>query len=39
LTNLDRGMVSAQINHKGIVNSVQLDYHYGQDYICVTCIN
>ena len=39
LTNLDRGMVSAQINHKGIVNSVHLDYHYGQDYICVTCIN
>ena len=39
LTNLDRGMVSAQINHKGIVNSVQLDYHYGQDYICVSCIN
>ena len=39
LTNLDRGMVPAQINHKGITSSVQLDYHYGQDYICVTCIN
>ena len=39
LTNLDRGMVTAQINHKGITSSVQLDYHYGQDYICVTCIN
>ncbi len=39
LSNLDRGMVSAQINHKGMVHSVQLDYHYGQDYICVTCIN
>jgi phosphopantetheinyl transferase len=39
LTNLDKGMVSAQINHNGIVNSVHLDYHYGQDYICVTCIN
>ena len=39
LTNLDRGMVPAQINHKGIISSVQLDYHFGQDYICVTCIN
>ena len=39
LTNLDRGMMPAQINHKGITSSVQLDYHYGQDYICVTCIN
>ena len=39
LTNLDRGMVPAQINNKGITSSVQLDYHYGQDYICVTCIN
>ncbi|MEY4334699.1 MAG: hypothetical protein RLZZ196_3449 [Bacteroidota bacterium] len=39
LTNLDRGMVPAQIDHKGITSSVQLDYHYGQDYICVTCIN
>jgi phosphopantetheinyl transferase len=39
LTNLDRGLVSAQINHKGIISSVQLDYHFGQDYICVTCIN
>lgn len=39
LTNLDRGMVSAEISHKGIISSVQLDYHFGQDYICVTCIN
>ena len=39
LTNLDRGMVPAEITHKGIISSVQLDYHYGQDYICVTCIN
>jgi phosphopantetheinyl transferase len=39
LTNLDRGLVNAQINHKGIISTVQLDYHYGQDYICVTCIN
>jgi len=39
LTNLDRGVVSAEITHKGITSSVQLDYHFGQDYICVTCIN
>ncbi len=39
LTNLDRGLVSAEITHKGIISSVQLDYHFGQDYICVTCIN
>ncbi len=39
LTNLDRGLVNAQINYKGIISAVQLDYHYGQDYICVTCIN
>ncbi len=39
LTNLDRGIVSAEIIHKGIINSVQLDYHFGQDYICVTCTN
>ena len=39
LTNLDRGMVSAEISHKGITTSVQLDYHFGKDYVCVTCIN
>ena len=39
MTNLDRGLVSAEITHKGIISSVQLDYHFGQDYICVTCIN
>ena len=39
LTNLDRGLVSAEITHKGIISSVQLDYHFGQDYICVTCIS
>jgi len=39
LTNLDRGLVPAEITHKGIISSVQLDYHFGQDYICVTCIN
>ncbi|MFM1929715.1 MAG: hypothetical protein RL387_1043 [Bacteroidota bacterium] len=39
LTNLDRGVVSAEISHKGITSSVQLDYHFGSDYICVTCVN
>jgi phosphopantetheinyl transferase len=39
MTNLDRGIVSAEITHKGIISSVQLDYHFGQDYICVTCIS
>jgi len=39
LTNLDRGVVSAEISHKGITSSVQLDYHFGADYICVTCIS
>jgi phosphopantetheinyl transferase len=38
LTNLDRGMVTAQISHKGIICNVQLDYHFGEDYVCVTCI-
>jgi phosphopantetheinyl transferase len=39
LSNLDRGKVSAEITYKGITSSVQLEYHFGQDYICVTCIN
>jgi len=39
LTNLDRGMVSAQISHKGIICNVQLVYHFGEDYVCVTCIS
>ena len=39
LTNLDRGVVSAEITHKGITSTVQLDYHFGADYICVTCVN
>ena len=33
----DRGIVSAQILHKSIEKRVSLTYHYGQDYICVTC--
>ena len=37
LTNGDRGIVPAQILHKGNNISVHLDYHFGKDYICVTC--
>ena len=39
LTNLDRGVLSAEITHKGITSNVQLDYHFGADYICVPCVN
>ena len=39
LTNLDWGVLSAEITHKGITSNVQLDYHFGADYICVTCVN
>jgi phosphopantetheine--protein transferase-like protein len=37
LTKEDRGTVPAQILHKGNNISVHLDYHFGSDYICVTC--
>ncbi len=37
LTNGDRGTVPAQILHKGNQVDVNLDYHFGVDYICVTC--
>ena len=37
LTNGDRGTVKAEILHKGLNASVALDYHFGADYICVTC--
>jgi phosphopantetheinyl transferase len=33
----DRGLVAAQILHKGLEKKVQLDYHFGEDYVCVTC--
>ena len=39
LTKGDRGSVPAQILHKGNHISVHLDYHFGADYICVTCYN
>jgi phosphopantetheinyl transferase len=35
----DRGIIAAQILHKGNVKKVNLDYHFGADYVCVTCIN
>ncbi len=34
----DRGMVAAQILHKGLGKKVNLDFHFGEDYVCVTCI-
>lgn len=37
LTKGDRGIVPARILHKGSNISVHLDYHFGMDYICVTC--
>ena len=37
LANEQRGVVPAQILHKGINQTVQLDYHFGDDYVCVTC--
>jgi phosphopantetheine--protein transferase-like protein len=33
----DRGSVPAQILHKESNIKVKLDYHFGSDYICVTC--
>ena len=35
----DRGMVAAQILQKGVEKKVNLDYHFGEDYVCVTCIS
>ena len=37
LTKGERGIVPAQILHKGNNINVHLDYHFGMDYICVTC--
>ena len=37
LTLGDRGIVPAQILHKRCDIKVYLDYHFGADYICVTC--
>jgi phosphopantetheinyl transferase len=37
LTKGDRGTVPAEILHKGNKINVSLDYHFGTDYVCVTC--
>jgi phosphopantetheine--protein transferase-like protein len=37
LTKGDRGKVPAEILHKGNKIDVLLDYHFGADYVCVTC--
>jgi phosphopantetheinyl transferase len=39
LTQGDRGKVLAQILHKGLNTNVNLEYHFGTDYICVTCFS
>ena len=37
LTAQKQGSMAAYILHKGMNKEVQLDYHYGDDYILVTC--
>lgn len=37
LTTGDRGTVAAEILHKGVHAKVALDFHFGTDYVCVTC--
>ena len=37
LTKGDRGRGLAEILHKGNRINVYLDYHFGTDYVCVTC--
>ena len=37
LTKGDRGTIPAAIVHKGNKINVRLDYHFGADYVCVTC--
>jgi len=37
LTQSDRGTVPAEILHKGNKINIRLDYHFGTDYVCVTC--
>jgi len=32
-----KGIVTAEILHKGLNKKVSLDYHFGDDYVCVTC--
>jgi phosphopantetheine--protein transferase-like protein len=37
LTKGDRGTIPAAIVHKGNKIDLRLDYHFGTDYVCVTC--
>ena len=37
LTKGDRGTIPAAIVHKGNKIDLGLDYHFGADYVCVTC--
>ena len=37
LTKGDRGTIPAAIVHKGNKIDLRLDYHFGADYVCVTC--
>ena len=37
LANEQSGIIPAQILHKGLNQIVYLDYHFGEDYVCVTC--
>jgi len=37
LAKKQKGKAPAQILHKGIDKKVQLDYHFGTGYVCVTC--
>jgi phosphopantetheinyl transferase len=37
LTKGGRGVVPAEILHKGNKINILLDYHFGKDYVCVTC--
>ena len=39
LTEGDRGTVPAQILHKGLNTKVNLEFHFGSDYVCVTCFS
>jgi phosphopantetheine--protein transferase-like protein len=37
IANEQSGVVAANISHKNIEKKVLLDYHFGEDYVCVTC--
>jgi phosphopantetheinyl transferase len=37
LADENKGVVAAQILHKGVDKKVNLAYHFGAEYVCVTC--